>query len=450
MTQPPADGRNDRPEDERASATERPDGSTVRRWGKSATGARIKGANALSLHVPEPTVRPGDEPNFSHVNVPEAGTVSRPPIDALAADIKDHATSIVRVLNDEGDAVGEWAEDIPLSVCVQGLRAMMKVRAYDERMLISQRQGKTSFYIQCTGEEAVACGQRLALEPGDMCFPTYRQQGLLLAQDYPVLDMICQVYSNTRDSLRGRQLPVMYSAKEYGFFSISGNLGTQFVQAVGWAMASAIEGNNRIASGWIGEGSTAESDFHSALVFASVYRPPVILNVVNNQWAISSFQGVAGGVSATFAERAHGYGIASLRVDGNDFLAVYAASRWAERRARANLGPTLIEWVTYRAAAHSTSDDPGKYRPKNDAQAWPLGDPIERLKTYLIRKERWSEEQHEQTLNALQAEIRDAAREAETYGTLNDGPKPSAREMFEGVYAEMPDHLLRQRQKLGV
>jgi len=173
----------------------------------------------------------------------------------LGADIKPLATGLIRVLDENHNAVGEWANETPLSLCVQGLRAMLKVRAYDERMLIAQRQGKTSFYMQCTGEEAIACGQRLALEPG--------------------VDMICQIYSNTRDKLRGRQLPVMYSAKDYGFFSISGNLGTQFVQAVGWAMASAIDGNNRIASGWIGEGSTAESDFHSALVFASVYRPPL-------------------------------------------------------------------------------------------------------------------------------------------------------------------------------
>ena len=415
-----------------------------------AAGVQMPGANQLSLHVPEPLVRPGDEPDFSYVNVPVAGSVRCPPVDVNAADIKDLARTIVRVLDRNGRAVGEWAEGIPERICLKGLRAMMKTRAFDARMLIAQRQGKTSFYMQCLGEEAVACGQRLALEAGDMCFPTYRQQGLLIAQDYPLLDMMCQIFSNSRDALQGRQLPVMYSSKAFGFFSISGNLGTQFVQSVGWAMASAIEGNNRIAAGWIGEGSTAESDFHSALVFASVYRPPVILNVVNNQWAISSFQGVAGGESATFAERAHGYGIPSLRVDGNDFLAVYAASRWAERRARANLGPTLIEWVTYRAAAHSTSDDPSKYRPKQESDAWPLGDPIERLKSHLIQAGRWSEAQHEQTEQALAQEMKDTAREAEKYGTLLDGPKPSAREMFEGVYKDMPEHLRRQRRKLGV
>ena len=197
--------------------------------------------------------------------------------------------------------------------------------------------------------------------------------------------MMCEIFSNEKDRLRGRQLPGLYSVKEAGFFTVSGNLGTQYPQAVGWAMASAIAGDAKIASGWIGDGSTAETDFHSALVFASVYRPPVILNIVNNQWAISSYQGIAGGEAAKFAARAHGFGIASLRVDGNDYLAVYAASKWAAERARANLGPTLIEWVTYRAGAHSTSDDPSKYRPKDEGAAWPLGDPIERLKAHLIR-----------------------------------------------------------------
>ena len=278
---------------------------------------------------------------------------------------------------------------------------MMLTRAFDARMLLSQRQGKTSFYITCLGEEAIATAHRKALEPGDMCFPTYRQQGLLIAYGWPLVDMMCEIFSNEKDRLSGRQLPGLYSFKEAGFFTVSGNLGTQYPQAVGWAMASAIAGDTKIASGWIGDGSTAETDFHSALVFASVYRPPVILNVVNNQWAISSYQGIAGGESAKFAARAHGFGIPSLRVDGNDYLAVYAASIWAAERARANLGPTLIEWVTYRAGAHSTSDDPSKYRPKDEGAAWPLGDPIERLKVHLIRIGAWSEERQKQ----MQAEV---------------------------------------------
>jgi 2-oxoisovalerate dehydrogenase E1 component alpha subunit len=407
-------------------------------------------AARLSLHVPEPTVRPGGRPDFSHVGVAEAGEVPRPPIDVSPSDIRDFAYTMIRALDDNCEAVGDWAGTLNPDELRKGLRDMMLTRAFDARMLLSQRQGKTSFYITCLGEEAIATAHRKALADGDMCFPTYRQQGLLIAQGWPIVDMMCEIFSNEKDHLKGRQLPGLYSFKKAGFFTVSGNLGTQYPHAVGWAMASAISGDTRIASGWIGEGATAESDFHSALVFASVYRPPVILNVVNNQWAISSYQGIAGGESARFAARAHGFGIPSLRVDGNDYLAVHAASLWAVERARANLGPTLIEWVTYRAGAHSTSDDPSKYRPKDEGVAWPLGDPVERLKVHLVRIGAWSEERHRQMQAEVDAEILDAAKEAESHGTLHDGPKPSAATMFEQVYKEMPRHLREQRQQLGV
>ncbi|NHK28515.1 3-methyl-2-oxobutanoate dehydrogenase (2-methylpropanoyl-transferring) subunit alpha [Parvularcula flava] len=404
----------------------------------------------LKLHVPEPPVRPGDTPTFDKFEVPEAGSVRKPPIDTDFDDIRDLGFDIIRVLDDEGKAVGPWAEDISDEQLQAGLRAMMRTRAFDERMLKAQRQGKTSFYIQCTGEEAIATGHQLALRQGDMNFPTYRQQGLLLAQDMDLGRMMNQIYSNEKDELRGRQLPVLYSFKEEGFFTISGNLSTQYIQAVGWAMASAIKGDTKVASAWIGDGATAEGDFHTALVFASVYKPPVILNVVDNQWAISSFHGIAGAESSTFAERAHGYGLPSLRVDGNDWVAVYAASRWAIERARRGHGPTMIEWVTYRAGAHSTSDDPSKYRPKTEHEAWPLGDPIKRMKQHLIARGLWSEERHTQAEAQYADEMREAAIEAESNGTLHDGPGPSAAEMFEQVYKDVPPHLRRQRQKMGI
>lgn len=404
----------------------------------------------LSLQVPEPEVRPGGKPDFSGVTIPRAGTVRRPEVDVAPAEIRDLGYTIIRVLNRDAEAVGPWAGALTDEQALQGLRDMMKVRAFDARMLMAQRQGKTSFYMQCLGEEAIACAFQHALSPGDMNFPTYRQQGLLVAGGYPLVDMMCQIYSNERDPLHGRQLPIMYSSKDHGFFSISGNLGTQYIQAVGWAMASAIKGDTRIAAGWIGDGSTAESDFHAALVFASTYKAPVVLNIVNNQWAISTFQGIAKGGSGTFAARGHGFGIPSLRVDGNDYLAVYAVARWAIERARRNLGPTLVEYVTYRVAAHSTSDDPSAYRPKEESDAWPLGDPIERLKNHLIAKGAWSEERHAQYAAEVEAEVLAAQKEAERHGTLHSGGKPSVRDMFEGVYKEMPPHLRRQRQQAGV
>lgn len=403
----------------------------------------------LRLHVPEPSGRPGRPTDFSYLQLCPAGRAEKPPIDVAPVDTRELATQLIRILDEDGRAVGPWATEETPEVLLQGLRAMLKTRLFDARMLKAQRQKKLSFYMQCLGEEAIAVGQTLALRPDDMHFPTYRQQGILIAREAPLDEMICQLLSNARDPLKGRQLPVMYSYRDLGFFSISGNLGTQYIQAVGWAMASAIKGDTRIAAGWIGDGATAEGDFHAALTFAHVYRAPVILNVVNNQWAISTFQAIAGGEGITLATRGIGYGIAALRVDGNDFLAVLAASRWAAERARRNLGPTLIEWVTYRAGPHSTSDDPAKYRPADDWAHFPLGDPIDRLKAHLIGRGLWSDEQHQALSAELEAEVATAQKAAEAHGTFASDLAPSAADMFEEVYQDLPPHLRRQRQQLG-
>lgn len=404
----------------------------------------------LQLRIPEPPFRPGDTPDFSTLNIPPAGAQPRPDPSAPAAQMRELAFGLVRVLDEEGRAQGPWDPKLDAETLKAGLKAMVLTRAYDDRMFRAQRQGKTSFYMKCTGEEAVAVAQTMALDREDMCFPTYRQQGILIARGYPLVTMMNQIYSNAADPLKGRQLPVMYSSKEFGFFSISGNLGTQYSQAVGWAMASAYKGDDRIAAAWIGDGSTAEGDFHHALTFASTYRAPVILNIVNNQWAISTYQSIANGEAETFAARAIGYGLPALRVDGNDFLAVFAATRWAAERARANLGATVIELYTYRVEGHSTSDDPSKYRAKEEGQAWPLGDPIARLAQHLARSGRWSEDAHAELVKSCEAEVRAAQKEAESNGVLHSGKRASPASMFEDVYAEQPWHLRQQRQELGV
>lgn len=404
----------------------------------------MKNSRALSLHIPEPNSRPGDAPDFSAIDVSRPGAVPMPDIAADPRDIRDLAWSLIRVLDDAGEATGPWNPRLSPEVMLRGLRAMMLTQAYDDRMYRAQRQGKISFFMKSRGEEAVAVAQTMALAPDDMCFPTYRQQGILIARGYPLVQMMNQIYSNERDPMKGRQLPSMYSSRETGFFSISGNLGTQFSQAVGWAMASAYKGDTRICASWIGDGATAEADFHHALTFAQVYRAPVILNIVNNQWAISSFQGFAGGEATTFAARAIGYGLPALRVDGNDFLAVYAATAWAAERARANLGATVIELFTYRAESHSTSDDPSRYRPADEASRWPLGDPIKRLAQHLTSLGQWSEAEHDAQAKELDAIVRKAQREAEAIPAL--GSKSSSRltDMFDDVYATTPWHLRQQ------
>ncbi|HXV00855.1 MAG TPA: thiamine pyrophosphate-dependent enzyme, partial [Caulobacteraceae bacterium] len=167
----------------------------------------------LKFQVPEPASRPGGKPDFSTMVIPKAGSVVRPPVDVDPKDIRDLAFSIIRVLDDDGAAVGPWAPALSQEELVAGLRHMMTLRAFDARMQMAQRQGKTSFYMQNTGEEAVASAFRIALSPGDMNFPTYRQAGLLIAGGYPLVDMMCQIYSNEKDPMKGRQLPVLYTAK---------------------------------------------------------------------------------------------------------------------------------------------------------------------------------------------------------------------------------------------
>jgi 2-oxoisovalerate dehydrogenase E1 component alpha subunit len=324
---------------------------------------------------------------------------------------------------------------------------MVLVRAFDDRMYRAQRQGKTSFYMKCLGEEATSVAAAMALARDDMVFPSYRQQGILIARDYPLVDMVNQIYSNRADKLKGRQLPIMYSARDHSFFSISGNLATQIPQAVGWAMASAIKGDSRIAAAWLGEGSTAEGDFHNALTFATVFNAPVIVNVINNQWAISSFSGFAGGERTTFAARAIGYGMAGMRVDGNDALAVYAAQKWAADRARANGGPTLIEYFTYRAEGHSTSDDPSGYRSAQESEGWPLGDPVVRLKRHLIALGEWDEDRHAAQDAECMEEVKAATREAEKNGILGHGLHHPFHTMFEDVFEELPWHLKEQSEQ---
>jgi 2-oxoisovalerate dehydrogenase E1 component alpha subunit len=401
--------------------------------------------NKSRLHLPRAPARPGEAPDFSYVHLSPAGAVDKPQVTARARDIERLSVELVRVLDDTGDAVGPWHPHLDAADLQVGLRHMLLTRLFDDRMQRMQRAGKISFYIRSLGEEAVSVAQCMALRPGDMLFPSYRNQGLQIARGIHLLDLMCQLLSNTKDMCKGRQLPVMYHSKPGNIFSISGNLATQFPQAVGWAMAAAIKGEDHVAASWIGEGSSAEADFHHALLFASVYQAPVILNVVNNQWAISTFQGYAGGEQRSFAARGPGYGMAGIRVDGNDFLAVHAVTQWAAQRARTGSGPTLIELVTYRAAAHSTSDDPARYRAKDDQEHWPLGDPILRLKQHLIKIGEWSEARHAALAAELDALVLSSWKEAATFGTMSDGPRLNSDLMFEDVFKEMPEHLKKQQ-----
>jgi len=398
----------------------------------------------LTFHVPEPPFRPGDPVDYSFLAIPPPDAIPRPDETVAAGDIHALAYGLVRVLDDEHRATGSWDPRLDDALLLRMLRKMALLRAFDDRMFRAQRQGKTSFYLKSTGEEAVAIGAALALDREDMCFPSYRQQGILFARDYPLVRLIDQIYSNRNDPLHGRQLPILYSARDYGFFTLSGNLTTQYPQAVGWAMASAARGDTRIAATWCGEGSTSEGDFHNALTFGAVYNAPCLFNVVNNQYAISTYPGFAGSERTTFAARAIGYGIPGIRVDGNDILAVWSATRWAVDRARLNLGPTLLELFTYRAEAHSTSDDPSVYRSAQERLEWPLGDPITRLKRHCIARGIWDMARQEAMDLEVAHEVAAAQKEAERHGILGHGLHQPDQAMFQDVFERMPWHLEEQ------
>ena len=396
-----------------------------------------------------PPFRPGEDADFGGAFKEQPGDLWRPdPATCTSDDTTPHARGLLRVLNDNGEAKGEWDPKLDSSELIQGLEYMMRLRIFDDRMIKMQRTGKLSFYMRSFGEEAVAIAQTMALETQDWVFPSYRQPGAQFVRGRDMVSMICHCIGNTEDNVRGRQMPVHYTYKEGRFISISSPVGTQFSQSVGVAMASAYQNKDEVCISWLGDGTSAQGDYHYALNFASTFKPPVILNVVNNQWAISTHANLATG-GRTFAERGLAYDIPSFRVDGNDFLALYSITKWARDRASAGMGPTHIEVYTYRAGAHSSSDDPSAYRPNDEASCWPGGDPIQRLKDHLILIGEWDEEKHEALAQKIDDEVMAAYKEACEFGDLASGPYPPASTIFTEVYETVPWHIQEQREELG-
>jgi len=395
-----------------------------------------------TLHIPDAPNRPGDSPDFEKWTwTPE--DLKRLKIDCSVNDTREHANGLVRVLNDNHEAKGEWNPNLKSEELKIGLEHMLRLRIFDERMMKMQRTGKLSFYMRSYGEEAIAIAQTMALENQDWLFPTYRQPGAQFVRGRDMVSMICHCIGNEEDNVKGRQMPVHYTYREGRYISVSSPVGTQFSQAIGVALASKYKELDEVTITWIGDGASAEGDYHYALNFASIFKAPVILNVVNNQWAISTHSNFASGIQ-NFAIRGLPYGIPSIRVDGNDFLALYSVTKWARQRAAKKLGPTHIEVLTYRAGAHSSSDDPSRYRPKDSGDFWPGGDPIERLKMHMINIDEWSEEEHLELEKRLDSEVMGAYKEAVKFGDLANGPYPSSDAIFTEVYETPPWHLQEQ------
>jgi pyruvate dehydrogenase E1 component alpha subunit/2-oxoisovalerate dehydrogenase E1 component alpha subunit len=357
------------------------------------------------------------------------------------AELSAKSDGLLQVLSEEGTVNPELDPHLSPDPLRTLYRAMLRLRLLDERMLALQRQGRIGFYGLSTGEEAAVIGSAYALGSKDWIFPALRQGGAALLRGLPLEQLIAQCIGNALDPQKGRQMPCHYSYKPANFVAWSSCIGTQLPHAVGVAWAAKLKGDPIVAMAYMGDGATSEGDFHVAMNFAGVYRAPVVFFCQNNQWAISVpfAQQTA---AKNIAVKAEAYGFAGVRVDGNDVLAVYRASRAAVEKARSGGGPTLIEAVTYRMGGHSSSDDPTRYRDETEVKTWQKRDPIERLRRYLMQNELWSDSADEALRKALEAEIGQAIK------TVEAAPPPPVESLFDDVYAEMPWHLRAQLSTL--
>jgi pyruvate dehydrogenase E1 component alpha subunit len=356
--------------------------------------------------------------------------------DALA-----RATGMLSILKEDGTLAGEVPEGIDRALALRMYRGMRLIRIMDERLMALQRQGRIGFYGEARGQEAAVVGSAAALAPGDWIVPALREAGAGLYAGLPLRQYVAQLYGNANDHAQGRQLPCHPCGRDVNYVVMSSCIATQIPHAVGIAMAMKIAGDaGRVAIGYMGDGATSEGDFHVAMNFAGVFRPPVVLFCQNNQWAIST-PGHLQSASETMAVKGLAYGLEPYRVDGNDVFAVFEATRRACARARGGEGPTFVEALTYRVSAHTSSDDPSRYRDETVTTEWKTRkDPIARARAFLLARG-WLTEADDARLAAeLEAEVREAVAAEE------GAPAPPLETLVTDVYEEMPWHL---REQLG-
>ncbi|MCL4518310.1 MAG: thiamine pyrophosphate-dependent dehydrogenase E1 component subunit alpha [Thaumarchaeota archaeon] len=313
---------------------------------------------------------------------------------------------------------------------LEAYRNMVFTRLLDDKIVALQRQGRMGTYVSCAGQEATQIGAVLALEEKDWIFPMYRDLGMIVQKKVPLDSLMNRLFANEDDDSKGRDLPNAFGWKKYRIFSLAAPIASHVQPAVGFAMAAQYKNDDSVALATFGDGATSSSEFHVSMNFAGVYKAPAIFVCENNQYAISVpvSQQTA---SESIAIKARAYGFEGIRVDGNDLLAVYSSVKKATEVARRGGGPTLIECVTYRLGAHSTSDDWKKYRSVEEVEEWRSRDPISRLRVYLERKSAWSNEEDLKFRNAAETAISNAINKAESISA------PAVKSMFDDVLAEI-------------
>ena len=316
---------------------------------------------------------------------------------------------------------------------------MLRIRVTDARMMALQRQGRIGFYGEAVGQEAAIVGSAAASEPDDWIVPALREAGVGLFRGMTLDSYIAQIFGNAADPTKGRQLPCHPCDRAHHYVVMSSCVSTQIPHAVGIAMAMKISGDRgKVCFGFMGDGGTSEPDFHVALNFAGVSKAPCVLICQNNQWAIST-PGHVQTAAPSLASKGAGYGLEAIRADGNDVLAVYHAVKYAADKARRGDGATFVELLTYRVSAHSSSDDPSRYRDESVTEVWRgARDPIRRLDAYLGRRGWLAAGEREAIAERLEAEVRDAIARQEAI------PMPALETLIDDVY-EQPTQRLREQ-----
>jgi pyruvate dehydrogenase E1 component alpha subunit/2-oxoisovalerate dehydrogenase E1 component alpha subunit len=384
---------------------------------------------------------------FAHARIVSSTRV--PDVRALTITDHDPDVALLRVLRDDGSADPKTDPSIAHDVLLRAYREMRRLRLLDARMILLQRQGRVGFYGAAQGQEATPIATGLVLKPNDWVFPALREQSVMLARGFPLEQFVAQIFGNSGDVEKGRQMPSHQSGRSVNQVSWSSCIGPQIPQAVGaaWAMklrdhkAIANADERPIAVGFCGDGATSQPDFHNAMNFAAVFKAPCILVCQNNGWSIS-VPTAKQTASRTIAIKARAYGMPGVRVDGNDVLAMIKAMSEAAARARAGDGPTFVEAVTYRMGAHSTSDDPTRYRSQTEVDEWAKKDPLDRLRKHLVHLGLTDEARDKALDDELAKEIAAAIARVESL------PPPPRESLFEDVYAAMPWHLREQKELL--
>ena len=367
---------------------------------------------------------------------------SPPTVAPIFGDGSTVQIPTLRILQADGTLIpGAQAPELGKELAHKIYRDMVYTRILDERMVGAQRQGRLSFYLTCTGEESSVAGTVAAFKQDDMIMGQYREQVALRFRGFSTEQFMNQLFSNAKDLGKGRQMPVHYGSRDLHFMTIRSPLATQIPQAAGYAYGQKLAGNNACTLCYFGDGAASEGDFHAGLNMAAVLKSPVVFVARNNGYAIStpsSEQYAGNGIAA----RGLGYGIKTIRVDGNDILAVYAAAVAARNIAVNEQRPVLIETMSYRLGAHSTSDDPSGYRRAEEENEWRQKDPIIRMKNWLINQKWWDESRDEDLQNNYRKEILAELKLAEKR------PKPPLSDLITDVYKDTPAHLLEQFESL--